>query len=361
MRNLLLAADEFDKEIEVVKEERRLRVEDSPQSYTYEAARAMAFHNSPYRHPIIGWMSDLEQMQIGDLEDWYQRWYHPGNATLVVVGAVDTDAVLRLAEQHFGPIPAGPAELPTPRRAGDPRPSGARRVTVKRPARQPFLVLSYQVPSLVTAMQDEAVPAWTPYALEVLSGVLSGGKSARLQSRLVRGREIAAGIGAGYSLYARLPTLFSFSGTPAQGRTVAELEAAVREEIEHLVTHGVEAAELQRVKNQAIAADVYERDSIFYQALLIGILETVGPSWEEHERYVERVRAVTAEQVVEVARRYLRDDTLTVAELEPQPLSAAPPPRPRVTARLRAHGAHPARAGAAAAPRTTVAARVPPR
>ena len=325
MRNLTLLPDEFAKEIEVVKEERRWRTDDNPQSALYEVMKATAFQTSPYRHPIIGWMHDLETMTVADLRRWYEKWYAPNNATLVVVGDVDPGDVLALAEKHFAPLPAG--EVPAADKQPEVPQQGMKRIVIRRPAEVPHLLMSYKVPVLISALDHpDRVPEWEPYALEVLAGVLDGGNSARFASRLVRGQEIAAAISVDYSLGARLDNILVISAVPAEGRTVAELEQAIRGEIVDLQSAPVSDAELRRVKAQVVADDVYERDSIFYQGMIIGILETVGLSWRHADEYVERVRAVTADQIMAAAKKYLVDTGLTVAELEPQPLDQAVQP-----------------------------------
>lgn len=320
MRNLLLKEKDFEKEIEVIKEERRMRTEDDPQSYTYEVAMSVAYQTSPYQQPIIGWMHDLHNLTIEDLRKWYERWYAPNNALLVVTGDVEPDEVHELAQKHFADLPAEDFTPPAPR--PEVKQHGMKRVTVKRPAELPYLIMGYKVPVLKTTMlgEDLGVPEWEPYALEVLVGILDGGDSARFSRDLVREQQVAANVGASYSLTARLPTsLLSFYGTPAQGHTIDELEQALREQIRKLKTEQVTEAELERVKTQVVASDVYERDSVFYQGYLIGMLETVGLEWQMIDEYVDKVQAVTAEQVQAVARKYLVDDSLTVAELDPQP------------------------------------------
>ncbi|ROR34238.1 M16 family metallopeptidase [Inmirania thermothiophila] len=311
MRNLLLPEEELRKEAQVVMEERRLRTEDDPQAFTYERFKATAFLSGPQRIPVIGWMDDLRHVTRDDLLTWYRRFYAPSNATLVVVGDVEPEAVRALAERHFGPVP------PAPPPAVKPRPeipqTGPRRITVRRPARVPLLLMGYKVPALA-----QAEPRWEAYALEVLAGILDGGASARLARELVRGREIAASAGAGYSLYDRLPTLLVLEATPAPGHDVAELEAALRAQVRRLREEPVSDEELARVKAQVVAAAVYQRDSVFYQAMQLGIAETVGLGWRAVDEYVPAVRAVTAAQVQAVARRYLTDEGLTVAVLEPQ-------------------------------------------
>ncbi|MCY4155693.1 MAG: pitrilysin family protein [Gammaproteobacteria bacterium] len=313
MRNLLLAPQEFDKEIEVVKEERRLRTDDNPVAYLYESALAAAFQTAPYRHPIIGWMADLEAMTIDDLRAWYRRWYGPANAVVVVVGDVDHDAVRRLAQQHFGPIKAGPpVSVRTPPEVAQ---QGLKRVTVKRPAELPHLLMAYKTPVLRTAIAASA--DWEAYALEVLAGVLDGGYSARLETNLVRGQEVAASISASYNLSSRLDGLFTLQAVPARGKTMAELEQAVREQLQQLKQGEISAAELERVKAQVVSGDVYERDSLFYQALELGLFETVGLPWRLTEDYVPQIQSIRAEQVQQVANKYFHDDGLTVAVLEP--------------------------------------------
>jgi len=312
MHRLLLKQEEFDKELQVVMEERRLRTEDKPKSQTYEYFNATAHLTSPYRNPIIGWMQDLEAMEVQDLEDWYRRWYSPNNATIVVVGDVEPKQVVALAEQYFGDIPRVDFE-PLDQRVEIPQ-AGERRMVVKQVAQLPYLIMGYQVPVLNSAEQD-----WEPYALDMLAGVLSGGDSARLPTRLVRQQRVAVTAGAGYDLHARLSSLFTVSGVPAEGHSLDELEQALREQIAELQRKPVTEAELERIKAQVIANAVYERDSVFYQAMQLGMLETVGLGWQRSEAYVDKLRGITAEQVQAVAKKYLNADQLTVAHMLPQP------------------------------------------
>jgi zinc protease len=326
MAGLQLREEEFDSEMRVVREERRLRTDDNPQGLTFERFNAVAFLNSPYRIPVIGWMDDLMHLQLEDVQAWYDKWYAPNNAVLVVVGAIDPEEVRALAERHFGPVEPRPVPALKPRQEVEQK--GTRRLVVQTPAELPYLIKGYKVPVLATV--DEESEA---YALEVLAGVLSGGDSARFPRELVRNEQVAAGARAGYNLYGRLESLFTVTGTPAQGRTIDELETALRGQIRRVREEPVTEAELERVKAQVVASAVYERDSLFYQAMQIGTLETIGLGWPRMDEYVERVRAVTAEQVQEVAQRYLTEDRLTVAVLDPLPLD---PERPRPPAPMTA-------------------------
>jgi len=320
MRNLTIPDDEVLKEVKVVMEERRMRTEDNPQSLTYEQFNATAYTSSPYRLPVIGWMDDLENLQVADLKEWYQKWYAPNNATLVVVGDVDADEVYAQAKKYFGPLKSSKIEPVKPRQEITQR--GRKDIRVEAPAKLPYLIMGYKTPVVMTVEQD-----WEPYALEVLAGILDGGDSARLATELVRGKAVAASAGASYDAYDRLGTLFLLSGTPSTGHTIADLEKALLEQVEHMREKPVTDRELDRVKAQIRAGKVYEQDSIFYQAMQIGILETVGLSWEDADTYLERIEAVTADQVQAVARKYLLPDRLTVAELVPQPIDPKRPPR----------------------------------
>ncbi len=313
MRNLSLPEEAFHKELEVVKEERRLRTDDSPEALSFERLFATAFNNGPYRNPVIGWMEDLNGMHIEDLRRWYNNWYTPNNAILVVVGDVEPERIHRLAQKYYGGIEAPPPSVGKPRQ--EPVQRGMRRVVVKAPAELPYLLMGYKVPVLGRAQSE-----WEPYALEVLTAILDGGRSSRFSKKLVREQELAARAGAGYSLYGRYDGLLIIEGVPAQGRTIEELEQALDEELERLREQQVSASELKRVTAQVVAQEVYSRDSISRQASLIGRVQSVGLGWKVLDEYVDAIQSVTADQIQVVARKFLVDDQKTVVILEPLPI-----------------------------------------
>jgi zinc protease len=326
MQNLIVDPKEFAREIQVVMEERRTRTEDRPQALVYEAAMAAAFKAHPYRRPIIGWMNDLENMTADDVLDWYRTWYAPNNAYVVVVGDVDHEAVFRLAARTYGKVPK--RALPARKPRAEPEQTGIKRLVVKEPAKLPYLLMSYKTPRLADVAKDREV-----YALEVLAGVLDGHDAARLAKNLVRGSRVAVSAGAGYDSTVRGESVFLLDGTPAEGKTVADLEAALRAEIARIQKEGVAPDELARVKTQTIAAQVYKRDSMFAQAMEIGRTEAAGLHWRDIDRMLEGIRAVSAEEVQAVAIKYFKDDTLTVAVLDPQPLADKPARKPLPGAR----------------------------
>lgn len=315
MRGLRLSDEEFAPEREVVVEERRLTLEDRPVSVLREQFHAAAFLNQPYRHSVIGWMSDIKAYTIDDLQNWYASWYAPNNAVLVVVGDVQPEEVIDAATLHFGTI--APRDLPVVKPRRETPQKGERRVTVRLPAKVPHLMLGWKAPALLNLdTPDDA------YALMVAAGVLSAGRSARLDRDVVRTRELAQSAAAGYNGFSRMDGLFTISATPSADTNVQILEQALLDEVEKLRTIAVPDNELERVKAQVVAADIYQRDSINARAFELGMLQTVGLGWEVSLEYMERIQDVSAEDVQRVARRYLRPDALTVGILHPLPIEA---------------------------------------
>lgn len=319
VRNLTLPPAEFKKEVEVVKEERRWRTEDKPTALTREQFEAVAFLNSPYKNPIIGWMTDLDAMKVEDLRAWYERWYAPNNATLVVVGDVDPDKVHELAKKYYGPLKPTP-DIAPPKPQVEVEQKGLRTLKVKAPAELPYIMMGYKTPAVINAKEK-----WEPYALEVLASILDGGNSSRFARDLVRGKEIAASASAWYSGFGRLSDMFTLSGMPTKGEKLETVKAALLEQVEKIKTERVSPEELERVKAGVIAGEIYERDSQQNQANLLGSLETVGLGYQLADEYVDNILAITPEQIQAVAKKYLIEDHLTIAELDPQPIDPNKP------------------------------------
>lgn len=316
MVNLNLVEADFAKEMRVVMEERRQRVDDNPRALVYERLHSTMFVTHPYRTPIVGWMNDLENMQLSDARAWYDDWYAPNNAVLVVSGDVQPEQVFTLAEKHFGPIPA--RSLPARKPQVEPEQNGMKRVIVKAPARMPTVAMAYHAPGLRDVEND-----WEPYALSILAGVLDGHPAARLEREMVSRTRVAHSVSSHYDGIKRGPGAFYVSVTPAQGNSVEEVEIVWHEQLDLLITRGVSEEELQRVKAQVIASQVYSQDSVFGQASEIGRMRSLGLPHDAASAMTRKLREVTAEQVRAVASKYLIDDKLTVAILEPQPMAEA--------------------------------------
>ncbi|MBU1363848.1 MAG: insulinase family protein [Gammaproteobacteria bacterium] len=325
MRHLNVDAKEFAQEIKVVMEERRMRTDDEPQSKLFEQMNAVAFQAHPYRRPIIGWMNDLETMTAADAKAWYDTWYVPNNAYVVITGDVDHKEVFALAEKYYGPLEG--RALPPRKQQIEPAQEGTRQLTVKAPAELPVLIMGYKAPVLRDIEKDS-----DPYALEMLASILDGHDAARFNKKLVREDKVALSAGVDYDATARGPGMIYLHGTPSEGKTVGDLEAALRAEIARVQKDGISEQELKRAKAQLIAGQVYKLDSMFGQAMEIGQIEAVGLPYQKLDRMIEKLQKVTADDVQAVAQKYFNDDTLTIGRLDPQPLDGKPR-RPAVATR----------------------------
>ncbi len=305
MRNLKLNEELFRTEQQVVVEERRLRTEDDPVNSLYEETVATAFKAHPYQWPIIGWMNDVATLRLEDLRQYYDRYYQPNNATLVVVGDIDPEAALQDIRETFGKIPRGPE--PPPFRALEPPQQGERRTVLTREAQLPAIFMAYHVPNL-----EEA----DAYPLEVLSLILAQGRSSRLHRRLVYEAKVALDAGADYEFATASPSLFVFYAQPLPGKSVDQVEELLQAEIDRIKNQPVSDQELAKAKNQTEAAFIMGQDSLFYRGMLLGRYQTIS-SWRKLNEIVPGIRSVTAAEVQRVARKYLVDTNRTVGILHP--------------------------------------------
>jgi zinc protease len=312
------SAEEFAREIAVVKEERRQRTEESPRARMFEAFNAMVWQASPYRRPVIGWMSDIEAMTPQDARDFHRRWYVPANAAVVITGDVDVQRVREMAERHYGRIPAGAVPARKPRT--EPAQQGPRRLVYRGVTDQPMVVMAWHAPRY-SGQDDEA--SRDALALAALAGVLDGYSGARLDRALVQGqgnagKRVADSASAGYGLLGRGPQVFTLSAVPARGVTPEMAAAALKLEIERIAREGVSDVELQRVKTQWTASEVYKLDSIMGQAQELGSYWINGLPLDAGEQLIARLREVTPAQVQAVAQRYFTERTLNTGLLLPE-------------------------------------------
>ena len=311
LKNLKIDDEAFRRELQVVMEERRQRTDDKPTALAWEKFQAVARPGTGYAHPIIGWRDQLAQLQPRQARDWYDRFYVPGNATLVVAGDVTLEQVRPLVEKFFADLPRGETP-PRPKTTLNP-PPGERRMTLRLPVRVPALYMSYNVPSLTTADHQDDF-----YALTMLGGVLDGGTSARMESNLVRGQRLAAGLGAGYDGLQRGNGTFTITATPNPAVSLDQLEAAIKAEIEEIAEQPPSEAEMDRVRAGVLAEQIYQRDSVMGQAMELGTLSVLGLDWRLAGQFDDNLEAVTPEQVQQAARKWLVAERSAVAHVIPE-------------------------------------------
>ncbi len=331
MHNLILKNDDFQTERSVVMEERRLRTDDNPKATLWEQLHATAFQLQPYHWPVIGWMQDIARFSVDDLKKYYQRFYNPANAVLVVVGDFKKDELLPRIEQSFGAIPKG--ILPEHAVAVDPPNRGERKIIVTKEARLASLVMAYHVPNLRAQEMDDGrqlrnadktEDAKDSYVLEVIEALLGSGESSRLQISLVRKKKVVLSVGVSNQFLSRDPDLFYISADVLPDKTVEDVEKSVEEEIERLQTELVSDRELQKAKNQLEAGFIFQQDSLVSQGMQLGRYE-MASSWRDIDGYLPAIRKVSAEDIRRVAKRYFTQDNRTVAVLMPLPSAKAVP------------------------------------
>ena len=306
MMNLTISDEDFVRERNVVMEERRQRTDDNPQALAWERFAALTRPGSGYASPIIGWREELAQLQPQQARDWYQHWYVPGNATLVIAGDVTREQVEPLVQRFFAEVPAGPVPVRmTPRLAAPP---GERRAVIEVPVEVPSLYLAYNVPTLATHPDDF-------YALTMLAGVLDGGYAARIEANLVRDRKIVAGASASYSGISRGDGLLTLTAVPAAGHSLEQVEAALESELQKLKDKPPTREEMKRVRAGVLSGRIYGMDSLFGQAMELGQLTTLDIDWRLADEFHQRLSKVTPEDVQRVARTWLIPQRRTVAQI----------------------------------------------
>lgn len=294
MVNLNFSNKDFINEMKVIREERRESVEDNPMGSMYEQMLYRAYNKPSNRTTVIGKMRDLHRLTAQDLRAWYKKWYVPNNATIVIVGDVDAKQTIELVKQKFGHIPA--KKLPERNNIAE--------IEEKKPTsahafgntQQPIILLAYRVPNLKNL--DDSMP----YALDMLTTILDGHTAARLESQLVRGKQLALETDTRYTLIDRQPQLLQISAMPREGVKATELKAAIAAQIANIAQNGVSEDELQRTRRQQETTAVFNRDSMANQASLIGMLQTNGFQWDDDQRIRQRLQQVTAAEIQAAAK-----------------------------------------------------------
>lgn len=305
MTNLILDEKEVLSERNVVKEERRMRYDNDPQNALFETLMANAFMAHPYRRPVIGWMQDISEIRRDDLYKHYKAYYSPNNAFIVIAGDVDPDEILKKIKTGFGGI--NKTILPDRNITEEPEQSGEKRFYLKKEAEISSVIMGHHTPRF---------PHEDSFALDVLSSILSGGKSSRLYRSLVYDKKIALEAGADYDGMHIDPLLFFFWVNAAPEKDINEAEKSLLSEISTIKDTPPTEREVQKAKNQIEASFIFSQDSLYRQAMNIGRFEILG-GWRLMEDYLDGIRKVTPADVRRVAQKYLTEDNRTVGVLVP--------------------------------------------
>ena len=311
MRGLILTDDVIGPERDVILEERRSRIENSPDALLSEEVDATLYQNHPYRVPVIGWMHEMEQLNRTDAVAFYDRYYAPNNAVLVVAGDTDAETVRKLAEKTYGKVPRGP-DLPPRARPQEPEQNTKRTVTLTdERVSVPSFQKSWVVPSYNHSEPGEAE------ALDLLSEILGGGTRSRIYQQLVVKQGIASTAGASYQGTSFDPSSFTIYGAPRGEAGLASVEEAIDTEIRSLIKDGVTETELEKAKNRFVRSMIFARDSQSGMANIYGSTLATGGTVEDIQKWPDRIRAVTAKQVQDVAAKYLNPDHSVAGYLLP--------------------------------------------
>lgn len=310
MTNLQLNEADFVGERQVVMEERRQRTDDNPNARAYEQFSKMAYPDSPKGESVIGPMAEIEAIKLDDLKKWYQTWYAPNNATIVIVGDVKPEQALASVKKYFGD--KKPQTLPARPSVAQKGFRGYNEQTTQLPVQVPSVILAYNLPTLTTANDPK-----TAHSLTLLSQVLDGGLSARLEKHLVRDKQLLATVGSGYSAFDRGDGLLLIQATPRVGVSLEQAKTAILAEIEALKNEPIAQNELARAKTNTITGLIYGQDSISGQAQTIGSLTSIGLDDRMIYQLPQIFDTISASDIQQVAKHYLTHDNLTVLNVTP--------------------------------------------
>jgi len=310
MSNLKLKQSDFEPEIKVVMEERRQRTDDNPRSWAFERFKWLAYPTSHYRQPVIGYMKNLQNIQLDDLKRWYKTWYAPNNAILVIVGDVNAEQALLQVQKYFGDIPS--QKQPSRNDVLEFERPGYRHLELSNNVQIPNLYMAWNVHSLSSAKNPQDA-----YVLNIIRNLLDSGISSRLQERLIRDKKILTTLSVSYDPYNRGDSLFSISAMPASGVSLTDAQKAIQAEIDLLKNELIDATEMDRIRTKFIANMIYNQDDIAGQAKTIGNLEVNDLSFRLMDELPRHYENVSPQDVQKVANTYFVRDNLTTMYLTP--------------------------------------------
>ncbi len=311
MQGLILNDAAVGAELQVILEERSQRTDNNPSALFGEQLRAAQYLAHPYGIPVIGWRAEMEELTTQDAIDWYNTYYAPNNAILVVAGDVNAEEVFELARKYYGP--KKPMAIPPRKRLHEP-PQLAKRIVIMEDerVREPSWQQSFMAPSARTGDIKQV------RALEVLDEILSGGATSRFSEQLVRDQKIAVGVGSYYDSSSYDPSSFTVYGRPASGTSLDDLEAAIVKIIDDVLTNGVTEAEVKAAKKRMLAAAIYARDSVSGAANIFGAALTSGEKIEDIVNWPKQISEVTKEDIFAAAKAVFKQRSSVVGKLLPK-------------------------------------------
>lgn len=307
MRNLIFDKDEVLKERDVILEERSSRIDNDPSAILREQMKAALFLNHPYQNPLIGWRHEMEQLSLDDAKEWYNNYYAPNNAILIVSGDITKDELKPLAEKYYGSIK--PRAVPLWHNIAEPKNEAARRVIVRdSKVRRPEWMRYYIAPSQKFGNSEDV------YALSVLSHILGQSSTSRLYQRLVVEQQLAVSIGTSYDDLSRGPSIFSIYAVP-KGNDLSTIENAIEKEISKITEDGVTKDELKRAKNSIIAESIYAKEDLKSLAYVYGQALSIGLSTDYVENWEKKIKDVSRKDIIRAAKNLFKDKNSVTGEL----------------------------------------------
>lgn len=307
MGNLLLQREDFELEKKIVLEERRQRYEDNPESLIIEEVIGTAFRVHPYRRPVIGWTEDIQSITFEDIKQYYHKYYCPNNAFIIVAGDIKREDIIEKIREKFEKIPSC-KDMPESKKLYEPKQYGKRSLILKKQTYLPMLVMAYKVP---------AYPEIDSLSLEILSTILGEGKSSRLFRKLVNEKALVVDIETSNSPLSKDGFLFFIVASIRDNQKIEEVEKIIREEIEKIKYEIPSDNEIEKAKNQVESSFLFSQDSVFGQALILGKFEIIG-NWKMMEKYKQEIVKISGNDLLDVAKKYLNEDNLTVGILLPK-------------------------------------------
>ena len=307
MTNLDLSEHDLTSEREVVKEERRLRTEDKPTSKIFEKIGLQVFGFNGYGIPIIGTMRDINSITVEDLKKWYSNYYVPNNATVIIAGSFDREKTKKLIQKHYGKIKKKSIQNFS---KNNHIPTSYADIITKENVSSPILILSFNKGPFTNINRKES------YALSILLELMDGAYSSRFTKNLID-KKVAINTFISYDTYSKENNLISIGGSPRKNVSVDELKELIMKEFDNFIKKGLTSNELNYTKSRLIAHNIYRFDSIFYQVMQVGTLETKGFTWQLLDQYIIDIESITEQDLINAAKKYITENKMLTSVIKP--------------------------------------------